>query len=98
MQYDAELRHEEPYCINCGARPRWKPQRADGQPIEAPMMCRKCEIRPRHREGLTEYVICSVCRIDDIIKNRRLNRKTGASMGNFRHKGVLMEAMPNASK
>ncbi len=81
--YDINLREEYTYCINCGARPTWAARRADGRPLEAPIVCRKCKeypvtsvVRPIKGEIWTE--LCQFCRVTHLA-NRRARKLELAS-------------------
>lgn len=54
-------------CLNCGARPGLTPYRADGQPIDAPLLCYECKKRPRLElpsgRRVTDSRMCAECRI-----------------------------------
>jgi hypothetical protein len=94
QSYDVALRCEELICVNCGARPHWKPVRADGQEVGDPMVCRECGLHPRskiysHQGGEREIGLCHGCRIAYLTKRRKADLKDGAH-GNVRYKGALL--------
>lgn len=94
LRYDVFLRQDEQICVNCGARPQWKPVRADGQETDAPMVCRECGIHPRstifsHQGGEREIGMCHGCRVAYLTKRRKSDLKEGAH-GNVRYKGALL--------
>lgn len=94
LQYDVGLQCEEERCVNCGARPQWKPVRADGQPIGDPMVCHECGVHPRakifsHQGGEREIGMCHGCRVVYLTKRRKADLKEGLH-GNVRYKGALV--------
>lgn len=95
LQYDAGLRCYERYCVNCGARPEFKRRRADGQPEEGPMLCRKCGIYPRakigsYRNGEVEISMCTTCRVVELSRKRLFDKAHQRPIGAVRHKGALL--------
>ena len=94
-QYDVELRCEEMYCVNCGARPEHKPIRADGQAVEATLYCVRCKEVPRTTiyvasKGVLETVHCEGCRVFVLRQKRNADSKRRQKMGNVRYKGALL--------
>lgn len=73
--YDISLREEYVYCINCGARPNWEIRRADGRPLNAPILCRRCKEHPVTSvklpiKGEIWTELCQFCRVVHLANRR----------------------------
>ena len=73
-EWDSESRTQYHRCLQCGNRPHQVTYRVDGQPIDAPLLCRDCRTRPRmtvvkrRAHGEDELTQCAVCREADYQK------------------------------
>jgi hypothetical protein len=90
QRWDVELRQWEQACLHCGHRPDHPRRRVDGQQLGAPLLCRKCKVRPRMTTRLgqggldIELEHCVVCRVDELTYRRIIDSKRRKRYGNVR--------------
>lgn len=95
VQYDADLRIEEKICVNCGARPDYKPTYLDGRDRREDPLCQICHVNPRityvsFRGNYGQSDKCVDCLTKERIKRSQVGFQRSKRMKNLRQKNTFL--------